>query len=199
MKLLIPAIMLSMMGSALAADPTMPDAKMTPGAWHYPATPLDILCVKGYSKSVHSTIPKEIKEAVLQKYGYDPAYRGVIIDRLVPTELDGTDDVTNLWPESPTIAIDKVTVENELKHLVCKHKVDLRTAQLNISLNWKLAYKKYILHQINEIPGDIDVVTIAPHTAGNTGAGEQHPQVLNPSGAKPMPLPSATNPGEDKF
>ncbi len=66
---------------------------------------------------------------------------------IFPLELGGSNDVTNLWPESylshPWNARTKDHLEHQLHKLVCAGTVSLREAQYEISHNWIEAYKKY--------------------------------------------------------
>jgi len=136
-------------------DPQTPDPHLTPGAWNNPPTPLDTLCASGYTTTVRN-VPKSVKDKVFEEYGYDPKSinKGDYeIDHLVSLELDGTNDITNLWPESyvsqPLNAHRKDVLENTLHRLVCSKQLDLKTAQLAISQDWVAAYQKYVLHKGN--------------------------------------------------
>ncbi len=151
--LLISSIAFLYAGSVLAADPIRPDPKLTPGAWHNPPTPLAVLCKPGYTKTVRN-VPKSLKDEVFREYGYDPktVQRGSMeIDHLTSLEIDGTNDIKNLWPQSyvtqPMNAHRKDVLENELKRLVCSGKMPLYDAQVMISTDWVAAYQKVVLHE----------------------------------------------------
>lgn len=131
-------------------DPVAPDDTLTPGDFHKPPTPLAVLCAPGYTKTVRS-VSAATKNVVLREYGYDPATvkRGRFeIDHLISLELDGTNSVMNLWPESyvtmPLNAHRKDVLENNLKHRVCSGKMSLSDAQAAISTNWMAAYLMFV-------------------------------------------------------
>lgn len=139
--------------TAFAADPIKPDPTLTPGAWHIPPTPLAVLCQPRYSASVRH-VEESMKDAVFRRYGYDP--RSIVrgdyeIDHLVSLEIDGTNAIENLWPQSyisqPLNAHIKDVLENTLHRLVCRHQLDLAVAQHAIATDWVAAYQKYVLHQ----------------------------------------------------
>jgi hypothetical protein len=137
--------------AAWAADPQMPDPRLTPGAWHHPATPLDVLCQTGYTKTVRH-VTSATKAEVFRRYGYDPrsVNRGDYeVDHLVALEIDGSNAVENLWPQSyhtePLNAHRKDVLEHKLHRLVCSGQLDLLTAQQAIATNWVAAYNVYVL------------------------------------------------------
>jgi len=69
------------------------------------------------------------------------------IDFLVIPELGGTQEIENLWPEPYSSTVWNAHVKDELEEqlhtLVCERKLDLATAQHDISTDWISAYKKY--------------------------------------------------------
>lgn len=69
------------------------------------------------------------------------------IDHFVPLELGGSNDISNLWPESyvmPWGAHIKDEVEDRLKALVCAGTLTLAEAQTAIRTDWIAAYHKYV-------------------------------------------------------
>jgi hypothetical protein len=54
-------------------------------------------------------------------------------DHLVPLELGGSNDITNLWPEAGKIPNPKDPVENELRRAVCDGTVSLAAAQAAVA------------------------------------------------------------------
>ena len=72
------------------------------------------------------------------------------IDHLVPLCLGGSDDFSNLWPQSrQTIAPKwnaeaKDRLERRLCEMVCSGQLDLATAQQAIAMDWIKAYEKFI-------------------------------------------------------
>ena len=128
-----------------ANSPLLPDPKLTPGAT-LPVATGDI-CVPGYSKKVRN-VPNDVKQQVYAEYGIVSHQPGEYeIDHLISLELGGSNSVKNLWPQSyltqPWNAHVKDKLENELHADVCSGKIDLPTAQHDISTDWIAAYKKY--------------------------------------------------------
>ncbi len=128
-----------------ANAPLLPDAKMTPGAT-LPVTRADI-CVPGYTQKVRN-VPLDVKKQVYAEYGITSHKPGDYeVDHLISLELGGSNSIKNLWPESyktqPWNAHVKDALENELHAEVCDGRLDLATAQHDISTDWIAAYKKY--------------------------------------------------------
>lgn len=77
------------------------------------------------------------------------------IDYLITPELGGADDIRNLWPEpyadTEWNAHVKDQLENYLRDQVCEGRLNLSTAQRDISVDWVSAYKKY-LHTESPLP-----------------------------------------------
>ena len=168
--------------------PLLPDPKMTPGAT-LPVTRADI-CVPGYTQKVRN-VPLDLKKQVYAEYGIQSHKPGDYeVDHLISLELGGSNSLKNLWPQSyltqPWNAHVKDALENEMHAEVCSGKLDLATAQHDISTDWIAAYKKYF-H------------TNAPlSSAGAVGGGRRtrrsrHPLtgVDSPFPAPPVSFPSA--------
>ncbi len=69
------------------------------------------------------------------------------VDHLIPLELGGSNDVTNLWPQSYVStwgAHIKDELENRLHKLVCAGTITLPEAQDAIKTDWIKAYRKYV-------------------------------------------------------
>jgi hypothetical protein len=64
------------------------------------------------------------------------------LDHLVPLELGGSNDATNLWPEYPPSPNPKDKVEDALNHAVCDGKVSLARAQAAMASDWMTADKR---------------------------------------------------------
>lgn len=77
-----------------------------------------------------------------------PAYRvgahaDYRLDYLVPLELGGSNDITNLWPASdPGIDDQKDMVERQLVEAVCDGDVTLAAAQNAMASNWVTAIQR---------------------------------------------------------
>jgi len=69
------------------------------------------------------------------------------IDHLIPLELGGSNNASNLWPQSyvsPWGAHIKDELENTLHRLVCAGNLSLPVAQHAIQSDWIAAYHKYV-------------------------------------------------------
>lgn len=125
----------------------LPDPRCTPGSIDPAVTQADIrstVCKKGWTTTVRPP------ESQTERFKYDvayPAYRTpqskrTELDHLVPLELGGSNDATNLWPESPPTPNPKDKVENALNHAVCAGRVSLAAAQRAIAADWLTAEQK---------------------------------------------------------
>jgi len=131
----------------------LPDPKCTPGSFNPAVTPSNLrqtICVPGWTKTVRppDSNTEPVKTEAMRAYGQDPSARSTTeLDHLVPLELGGSDDVTNLWPE-PTdlpghgVNNTKDTVEHALNKAVCSGKVDLNAARAAIATDWTTAEQK---------------------------------------------------------
>lgn len=61
------------------------------------------------------------------------------LDHLVPLELGGSSDVSNLWPEPGPIPNPKDRIENAVRRAVCAGKVPLALAQHAMAADWTTA------------------------------------------------------------
>ncbi|MGO8670794.1 MAG: hypothetical protein ACLQVD_05445 [Capsulimonadaceae bacterium] len=132
-------------GPSVSGLPLLPDPRLTPGATL--RVTVDDIAVTGYTSRVRD-VTEETKLQVYAEYGITHHSRGQYeIDHLVPLELGGSNDITNLWPESyrtrPWNASTKDQLENRLHELVVDGELDLPTAQRAIATDWIAAYRKY--------------------------------------------------------
>lgn len=121
-----------------------PNPVLTPGAAGV-VNPMD-LCQE--SMPNNKRVPSTLRRRVFQEYGIANApAKAYELDYLITPALGGSDDIHNLWPHSYANtewnAKVKDALEERLRDLVCEGKVDLSTAQREISTNWINAYKKY--------------------------------------------------------
>jgi anti-sigma factor RsiW len=126
-----------------AAGPLVPDAHLTPGA----VMGVSASQVCSVTAPVEHRPPSSLQRAVFHEYGMDGAHSdGYEVDHLITPALGGSDDIQNLWPESyysEWNAHVKDQLEDYLYNQVCSGKMDLPTAQREISTNWISAYQKY--------------------------------------------------------
>jgi len=125
----------------------LPDPRCTPGSIDPAVSRTTIrstICRSGWTKTVRPP------EAQTQRFKYDVAYPAygtprserTELDHLVPLELGGSNDATNLWPEYPPNPNPKDKVENALNHAVCDGRVSLTAAQDAIASDWLTAERK---------------------------------------------------------
>jgi hypothetical protein len=120
----------------------LPDPACTPGSTDPAVTQATIrttICVRGWT----ATIRPPASETTALKHGTAyPAYgipQGTVseLDHLVPLELGGSNDVTNLWPEAGAIPNAKDPAENDLTADVCAGELTLTAAQAAIAADWE--------------------------------------------------------------
>jgi hypothetical protein len=125
----------------------LPDPRCTPGSIDPAVTQAGIrstICKKGWTATVRPP------ESQTERFKFDVAYpaygtprsKRTELDHLVPLELGGSNDATNLWPESPPAPNPKDKVENALNAAVCDGRVKLAAAQVAIAADWLTAEKK---------------------------------------------------------
>jgi hypothetical protein len=125
----------------------LPDPRCTPGSIDPAVTQGGIrstICKSGWTATVRPP------ESQTEHFKYDVAYPAygtpqserTELDHLVPLELGGSNDATNLWPEYPPTPNPKDKVEDALNHAVCDGRVSLAAAQQAIAADWLTAEKK---------------------------------------------------------
>jgi hypothetical protein len=123
---------------------SVPKASITPGA----AILLDREGVCSATVAKNRPVPDSLQRKVFEEYGITGAEaRAYEVDYLITPALGGADDIHNLWPQSYSATVwnaqVKDALEDRLRDLVCEGKLDLTTAQRDISGNWIAAYKRY--------------------------------------------------------
>jgi hypothetical protein len=121
----------------------LPDSACTPGS--VMSVSASQVCQSGYAGTVRN-VPQSEKDRVYAEYGITSHAPGQYeVDHLVPLELGGSNDISNLWPEpaSPTPGFhQKDQVENFLHDQVCAGKMSLNDAQRAIASNWVAVYSQ---------------------------------------------------------
>ncbi len=121
------------------------DLTVTPGAT-LPQDTKDVLCSPSFHTGTVRAVSEATKQQACREYGVDRAHcTGKLyeIDHLISLELGGSNDITNLWPQSylPTPgAHEKDKVENWLHRQVCSGKMTLAAAQDAIAQDWYTVY-----------------------------------------------------------
>ncbi len=120
----------------------LPDRACTPGSVDPAVTQATIhatICVRGWT----ATIRPPSGETMALKFDVTypayslPASATSELDHLVPLELGGSNDVTNLWPETGPVPNAKDPVENDLRADVCAGELQLAAAQLAVAGDWE--------------------------------------------------------------
>jgi hypothetical protein len=129
-----------------AEGPLEPRPNLTPGAVTT-ANAADV-CGAKIDKNELLAIPPSVREEVFREYGMSAARpQNFEVDFLITPELGGSSDIRNLWPEPYRAPVwnahVKDQLEDRLREMVCNGKIDLSTAQREISADWIVAYKKY--------------------------------------------------------
>jgi hypothetical protein len=129
---------------ASAAGP-LPNARLTPGATRLISR--DQVCVVP-PQDDDRTVPVELAHRVFLEYRIAKPEPGAYeVDFLISPTLGGADDIRNLWPQPYTGGVwnsrVKDALEDHLRRMVCEGRVDLATAQQEISTDWIAAYRKY--------------------------------------------------------
>jgi hypothetical protein len=127
----------------------LPNPKLTPGVADKNAT-RKIIC--GNSDPQPSNITVALRHQVFVAYRLggdaDPYCKpkGCEVDRLIGSQLGGTDDLRNLWPQPISGAWNlamKNRIQKRLKREVCRGRLSLEAAQWAISQDWTAVYRRY--------------------------------------------------------
>jgi hypothetical protein len=123
---------------------SLPDHACTPGA-RFTTVTTAMVCTPGYSRSARK-VPYSEKSAVYAAYGMHRHFNGHNgeVDHLVALELGGSNDQSNLWPETAAGRYgshQKDRLENELHDEVCGGQLTLRKAQRLIAGDWVKVYR----------------------------------------------------------
>jgi hypothetical protein len=125
-------------------DGRLPDPACTPGSTDPRVTQADIgstICRAGWTATVRppaSATDRARHGVAYPAYGI-PAGTPSELDHLVPLELGGSNDITNLWVEVGRVPNVKDAVENRLRAEVCAGRVSLAAAQLAVAADWETA------------------------------------------------------------
>jgi hypothetical protein len=123
----------------------VPNRSLTPGATRLVS--VNDVCSVAHEEVIRE-VPTTLRQQVLHEYGIaDARAEDYEIDFLIAPRLGGAEDIHNLWPEPYALpnwnAHVKDALEEHLHQMVCQGRLDLRTAQRDISTDWIAAYKKY--------------------------------------------------------
>jgi hypothetical protein len=126
----------------------LPDPACSPGA--VLTTDIKTICKVGYTATVRN-VSTTTKKKVFQEYDIPYSeHSNYEVDHIISLEIGGSNDISNLFPESYTIpngARVKDTFENYLHKQVCTGKLSIADAQYEISTDW-LTYNTARLNPI---------------------------------------------------
>lgn len=132
--------------SGCVSNQALPDLTCSPGA--VLTTNTKVICKTGYTKTVRN-VTEATKKKVFKEYGIPYTLRSNYeVDHIISLELGGSNDISNLYPESYTIkdnARIKDKFENYLHKQVCEGKMDIVEAQKQISSDWLSYYQVEVL------------------------------------------------------
>ena len=115
----------------------LPDPACSPGA--VLTTDIKTICKVGYTKTVRN-VSTTTKKKVFQEYDIPYSqHSNYEVDHIISLEIGGSNDISNLYPESYKIqngARVKDTFENYLHKQVCAGKLSITDAQYQISTDW---------------------------------------------------------------
>jgi hypothetical protein len=154
------------------------DPSCTPGSVDPAVTQADIgstICQSGYTETVR---PPESQTGQFKWNVAEPAYgqsnvRGEL-DHLVPLELGGSNDATNLWVEAGPLPNPKDAVEDALNREVCDGTLSLRAAQREIARNW-LAVAQQLGQPTGSGPAQAPAAQAPAASTGPGTGGGCHP------------------------
>lgn len=158
------------------ANGAVQDKACTPGAI-FPNATKEVICVSGYTATVRN-VTASTKRKVFAEYGV-AVHSGSTyeVDHLIPLELGGSNDITNLWaePANPKPGFhEKDKIENYLHKQVCSGAMSLKDAQQIMATDW----------QKGQISAAASMITSTP-------ASPKTPVIPTPVVA-PVPAQSAT-------
>jgi hypothetical protein len=123
-------------------DSVLPDPACSPGA--VLTTDVKIICTIGYTKTVRD-VSTATKKKVFKEYDLPwSTHSNYEVDHIISLELGGSNDISNLYPESYLIkdgARVKDVLENYLHKQVCNGSISITDAQKEISSNWLEYYQ----------------------------------------------------------
>ena len=133
-RLLLTVVILLLCSAAWALN--LPDPSLTPGAVMTSVT-VQMICARGYGRLARHVTRSERKHVILAYLAAHPTWpaRPYEVDHLVPLELGGSNDPSNLWPQPWGEARQKDRLENWLHYMVCSGQMSLWDAQAR-AVNW---------------------------------------------------------------
>jgi hypothetical protein len=136
----------AMLAAAQGSSSDYPDSTKTPGMVAAGVKKADT-CVVGFTTKVRD-VPVSLKKKVFESYGIPwEEHSGYEVDHFISLVLGGSNDQSNLWPQSykgTWNARVKDRLEVKLHKMVCSGQISLKAAQEAIQTDWIAAFKKYV-------------------------------------------------------
>jgi hypothetical protein len=176
-----------------------PPRRVTPGAERH--DPLAAICPLVSGPLQAGPVRSAVKNAVFTEYRITrPLRHRYRIDHLIPRELDGSNAISNLWPQLARGFHAKNRAESALHAHVCGGQLTLVRAQRLIRKNWVLAYRRYAaLRPKPRKPAVTPTPSAPPSSAAPPTAAPPPPPPSAPPSPACQPLSSSGNcyePGE---
>lgn len=115
------------------ADGLLPDRSCTPGA----VETADVSTICGQSTRERRNVPEAVRRERFAAYGISWNDRSRYeLDHLVPLEVGGSNDASNLWPELLDDAHRKDRVEDDTHRRVCRGELTPADAQHFFETDW---------------------------------------------------------------
>jgi hypothetical protein len=130
-------------GATMTRKPGRPDPRLTPG-----------------HRLAHARTEVKVSEAtrlqVLQAYGIDPAGEGakLVMVRLIPATLGGTEEPANLFPTTPWFVDLKLRLDRYLAGEVRQGRMTVEEAEKVLTDDWVAALHRYHLRNYGHTDAD---------------------------------------------
>jgi hypothetical protein len=136
----------------MARPAWLPDPHLTPGGTF--AVSESEVCRPGYARAARD-VPGSVKREVCRLYGVPYPARGYEIDHLIPLALGGSNEVSNLWPqtgEGRWTFRQKDQLEVRLHAMACRGEITMSQAQEMIRSDWTVPYRRYVQPEPAHLP-----------------------------------------------
>jgi hypothetical protein len=112
----------------------LPDPRCTPGA----VQTSDRAVICGTSTDLRREVSEAARKRAFAEYGLSEhnAPGAYELDHLIPLEVGGSNDISNLWPEAAPGFHQKDQVEDFLHDSVCSGTMGVEEAQRAIAADW---------------------------------------------------------------
>ena len=169
----VAVVVLALAGAGGAAQP---NSTLTPGATNPAVTQATVtttVCRPRYSSTTRN-VSTATTSHVYAEYGIAASQKRLyVIDHLVPLEVGGANEISNLWPQAKAEAKVKDELENLEHTKLCDGAIDLATAQQAFLAGVSVAL---VPAPAETAPGP---ETAAPRTEAPVAPGSGHTALCN--------------------